>query len=418
MPEKKMRMAKGQGSFKHNPDGTVTMRKGVGIKADGNRKTLTVTAENEAKCIKLMQKKEAQWNREKNCNKVSVGITLEELCKRHLEYQVMQKELMPKSIDRREGTIRNQIGKYPFGKTQVISIKSSNIDDHINYLINETELSVSSIDKTVDVINAAYEWAISRGELDFNPVRQLKSSLSKKINKLEVKNEADADVKILSEDEMSTFTDEALATHPNGKHKYAGGLVCLLLLYTGMRCGEAFGLRWRDYDRDNGLLTINKSISVAKNRDLNKKDTDSNYISIEGGTKNKKARTIQLFPEAQKILEKIRLCSEVPHSIAAADDYIIKTRSGRNNTASNLGKRADTIYRNCGFSDDISGLHILRRTFATRRYEEGWRTKDIAAYIGDLESTTEKYYIAIRKKMHTQGEIITYVPIPRVKEQN
>ncbi|MBQ9991242.1 MAG: hypothetical protein IJP31_09955 [Lachnospiraceae bacterium] len=32
-------------------------------------------------------------------------------------------------------------------------------------------------------------------------------------------------------------------------------------------------------------------------------------------------------------------------------------------------------------------------------YEEGARLEGIAAYIGDLVSTTEKYYIAIRKKV-------------------
>ena len=42
------------------------------------------------------------------------------------------------------------------------------------------------------------------------------------------------------------------------------------------------------------------------------------------------------------------------------------------------------------------GLHIFRKTFATRMYESGARVEEIAAYIGDLESTTQKYYIAIR----------------------
>ena len=32
-------------------------------------------------------------------------------------------------------------------------------------------------------------------------------------------------------------------------------------------------------------------------------------------------------------------------------------------------------------------------------YEAGARTKEIASYIGDLESTTAKYYIGVRKKV-------------------
>ena len=71
-----------------------------------------------------------------------------------------------------------------------------------------------------------------------------------------------------------------------------------------------------------------------------------------------------------------------------------------------------TIFRNAGLSDLSSELHIFRRTFATRLYEKGMRTKDIAAYIGDPESTTEKYYIAVRKKRVVEGKVQQIVELP------
>jgi integrase len=76
----------------------------------------------------------------------------------------------------------------------------------------------------------------------------------------------------------------------------------------------------------------------------------------------------------------------------------------------------DTIYRNTGFDTTVSGLHIFRRTFATRMYENGADTKEIAAYIGDLESTTMRYYIAARKKMKIGGSIRQIVPLPGKKK--
>ena len=45
-------------------------------------------------------------------------------------------------------------------------------------------------------------------------------------------------------------------------------------------------------------------------------------------------------------------------------------------------------------------------------YEAGADTKEIAAYIGDLESTTMQYYIAARKKMVVGNEIRQVVPLP------
>ena len=63
------------------------------------------------------------------------------------------------------------------------------------------------------------------------------------------------------------------------------------------------------------------------------------------------------------------------------------------------------------------GLHILRRTFSTNQYRKGVRTKDIAAYIGDLASTTEKYYIAVRDKINIDGREEAVVILPEGSEK-
>lgn len=59
------------------------------------------------------------------------------------------------------------------------------------------------------------------------------------------------------------------------------------------------------------------------------------------------------------------------------------------------------------------GVHILRKTFSTVMYENGARVKEIAAYIGDLESTVERYYIAIRKKRTINGKEEHIVTLPK-----
>ena len=77
-----------------------------------------------------------------------------------------------------------------------------------------------------------------------------------------------------------------------------------------------------------------------------------------------------------------------------------------------------TVYKAAGLSEDVSGLHIFRRTFATRMYDQGAGAKEIAAYIGDLESTTLKYYIAARKDMKVGATTKKYVPLPNSKNNN
>lgn len=238
-----------------------------------------------------------------------------------------------------------------------------------------------------------------------NPVHAIKPELKKKIGKLSQKGANEADVIALSDGEVELFVKEASTICRNGKNKYPAGEYCLLLLYTGMRVGEMLALRWKDWDGDN--LVIEKSISMTKNRQKEKEE-DNNFIPLEGTTKNQKARIIQLTDEAKRVLKKIK----AGRDSAEPDELIVMTKTGRGNTASNLEHRLRVILNNAGLSDVNGGLHILRKTFATRMYEQGARVEEIAAYIGDLESTTRKYYIAIRKKIMAGGEVRQVVMLP------
>ena len=388
-------------------DGSFIYRKSQGLNPNGKRKYISVVGETKAVCVKRMKEKEETLKRQRKMFSLSGIDTVEELCQRHLEYQVQNKELKPKSIDRREDTIRNQIGKYSLGQMQIQAVTPADIDNHINTLI-ATDLSVSTIKKSLDVLNAAYEWAVVRAELGFNPVLQIKRSIQKRLSKLGAKSASDADVIVLSREEEELFLKEALRTNDNnGKYKYAGGLYGALLLHTGMRTGEMISLRWKDYDAKNGLLTINKSTSMTRNRNSENDDNSKKYIAVQGTTKNQKARVIKLSEEAVMDMKRI---SEV--NPGKKDELICRTKTGKQYTATMLEHCMGTIYKHIPFITKVSGLHIFRRTFATRMYEAGADTKEIAAYIGDLESTTMQYYIAARKKMVVGNEIRQVVPLP------
>ncbi|MCR5011948.1 MAG: tyrosine-type recombinase/integrase [Lachnospiraceae bacterium] len=401
---KMRRNIKGQGCFVTLENGRILYRKSAGYTSEGKRKILTVRANSKAVCIQLMKEKEAAWQEEQERTSPALNNTVVELCEKHLAFQVDNGELKPKSIDRREDTIRNQIGKYPLGHMQIHAITPADIEQHISTLMKE-DLSVSSIKKALDVLNAAYEWATVRGDIKSNPVIQIKRSIHRRLSKLETRNVADADVIVLSPDEEDRFLKECLRKNENnGEYKYAGGLYGSLLLHTGMRVGEMISLKWSDYDEDNGLLTISKSTSVTRNRD---ERSGKKYVAVLGTTKNQKARVIQLMPEA---IEDLKLIHR--QKTGRPDDLICRTKTGRPYTATMMEHCMETIYRNMQCDTKVSGLHIFRRTFATRMYENGADVKEIAAYIGDLESTTMRYYIAARKKMKVGDSVTQVVPLP------
>lgn len=406
---KEKRNAKGQGCFIENPDGTFLYRKSVGVKSDGKRKVLVARANTKAACIQIMKEKERDWENSKTLKTISKKETVATLCKKHLLFQIDNGELKPKSIDRREDTIKNQIEKYPLGKMQINAITAIDIDNHFS-LLSESSLSNSSIEKALDVLNAAYNWAIARGELSINPVAQIKSTIQRRLANREVKTADDADVIVLSQEERDLFLEESLKKNKwNNNYKYYGGLYGRFLLHSGLRIGEFIGALWEDYDEENGLFRVDKNMVYAKNRDNN---NEKKHISITGSTKNKKSRLIKLSPEA---IEDLKLIKE--RFPGKAKEHICRTRTGKNYTATEMDHLMNTIFRNLGFDKEISGTHVFRHSFATEMHNQGADIKDIAAYIGDLESTASNYYVASRVKIRTKNdETQIIVPLPTNKK--
>ena len=401
----KKRNAKGEGTFIQNKNGTITHKLNVGRRWDGRPKVLTVTCETRAACIKEMRKKAVEWNASQDTAEQMAKGTVGDLCWKHLEYQVGHDELKPKSRDRRETTIKCHIEAYALGRMQVQAIGMSDIEKHIAILLNEDRLSDSSVKKVVDVLNAAYAWAVLQGKASTNPVAPIKETLMKRIMRKHAKTVEEPDVVVLSEEEEKRFVKEALAVNETGGYMYPAGLYGLLLLYTGIRVGEALALRFRDYNSDLGILKIYKSASMVRNH---AETADKRQIMVEGTTKNQQARNIMLNSDARNILELIRRNAKD----CSPDALVMTTKTGRQNTATNLQHRMKVIFHNAGLDSYSGGLHIFRRTFATNMYDAGARVEEIAAYIGDLESTTRRYYIAIRKKVSVQGIEKQIVPLP------
>lgn len=126
--------------------------------------------------------------------------------------------------------------------------------------------------------------------------------------------------------------------------------------------------------------------------------------------KNSKARVIRLTDRA---LELFKLLYKERGLKCSEDELIAVTKTGRGNTATNLEHGAQRIFANAGLSNHTGSLHIFRRTFATNMYEKGARVKEIAAYIGDLESSTSRYYIVARKRMITDCGKKHIVELPK-----
>ena len=402
------RRLRGTGYLRKNENGRKTLTYSITDPVTNKVKKIQVTAKTEAECrIKMERKIQSLFE----YNAPAEGITVTELCKRHLAYQFQQGELKESSRDRNMCTINNNIEPMYIGKACIESIGPSHIEDHFHALLSEGRLSASSIEKVKYVLDAALKWAVSREMIDRNPMDPVRKSIDRRLDAIRARSAADADVHILTEEQEERFRREALIKTGAGTYKYPSGLFCVLLLETGMRCGEMIALRWKDYDRKSGVLCIERGRSrVRKDTTIDATQGKLQYQFKEHSTKNQRARYLQLTNKARDLMEEIYK-QNAPRT--RAEDYICLSRNRRPRSVTDMEHGAATIYRAAGISkEEASGVHIFRRTFATRKSRAGWTLAEVAAYLGDLESTVSRHYIADRDYQVIGEKRVNVVRLP------
>jgi integrase len=399
----------GLGSITRLEDGRYRMRKQMGVLANGRPRILTVTGTSETSCLKKMRVRENELAIVQATNELK-KLTLAEFCRMHLDDHLSQKgRLKPKSADRRESTINNQIVGYPIGEKIVEAVTQHDVANHIQLLINGGELSTSSIRKALDVINAAFKWGIDKEYLTYNPVRPVYDELRSRLKIMYKKELAESVVKILSDaqaDELIKYAD-FVVSNSSKRYKSILALGLVFVLYTGMRIGELCALRWKDWDSEKHILNIRATRNVVKNRTPGGKKSREN----ENGVKNEWPRVIELSEEANETLEKMFDITPLKQG----SDYVIFNNAFRPNNPTHVDRFIKGYYREIGFPEDISGAHILRRTYATKLYNEGCPIEEIAKYLGDLPETVRKHYINITKRLEQDGKIINVIRIPKKK---
>ena len=375
-----VRRTNGEGCYVNMPSGKIQMRKQCGFLANGRPRVLSVTGKSRAECNRLMKEKEAKVTGIVSMAKDS---TVEELCRCHLSSQMAQRDrLKPTAIDRREGTIKNQIMPYPIAHMQAVSVRPKDIENHIEKLLAESRLSASSIEKVFHVLNGAYKWGISMEYLTYNPCEPVKEGLRLRFKRLNEKEADDKDVIVLSPDEIRLVKENALERKGSGFYVHPIGPYVLFLLLTGMRVGELCALRWEHVRWDNDMTVV--SIKGTRHHIKDRSTPEPTYKVVDGKTKNMHSRHIVLSEEAASLLKLIY--QEARDT--SPESYVLVNRRYK---ATNPSNRNRSRYNGgtCAAQDIChAGIHERRRAEENRELHRRSGIDDI----GILHNGKEQYH--------------------------
>lgn len=329
--------------------------------------------------------------------KISKNITVRDLYKK---WKVLKQGL-------KDNTFKNYQYLYEYfvddnlGNVLIKNLKKSDIRSFYNYLAEERNVKVNTIDNIHTVLHQVLDLAVDDDYILKNPsdnaLKELKQS----------RTNGKKSRKALTLAEQNLFED-FLRTN----NKYKGWYpIFITMLWTGLRVGEVTGLRWDDIDFNNNTISVNHTLVYYQTRTERGCDFTVNTPKTKAGE-----RTVPLLPKVKEALkmEKQRQ-TELEIScrvvINGFTNFIFLNRFGDLYHQGTLNKALKRIIRDCNFSvldgkinSEVTlpnfSNHSLRHTFTTRMVEAGTNLKAMQDILGHSDiSTTMNIYAEASKDL-------------------
>ena len=269
------------------------------------------------------------------------------------------------AIDR---TIKNQIIPY-IGYIQLQKVTSDDIRELLMDL-KERGYSYSIVKKAYDCLNGVFKHAAIQDDILKNPMLSVTMLAQSDFKKKEIR--------FFTEKECSLIIEESSRRYQTGSPVYIYGDAYVLMLHTGIRLGEAIGLKKTDWDQDNKTIHIQRNIQSVTNIDRNGVCTQGKQL-ISNTTKTYSGdRIIPLNNAATEAI--VRLCGQHPES-----EYIICSSNGDVIPPERLERTFYRMLRNIGI--EKTGVHSLRHTFASMLFAKKIDIKTISHLLGHASIT-------------------------------
>ena len=296
---------------------------------------------------------------------------------------------------------------YAIGGQYIASVKKSDVKRFFNYLKDERNLKLGTIDGVHTVLHQVLQIAMDDELILNNPADNTIKELMRSHNMHKEKRTA-----------LSKEEEKLLLQFISDNHQYNRWYpITLILLETGMRIGEATGLRWCDIDLEAGLVDVNHTLVY-----YDKGDHKMKFAINDTKTPASKRLIPMTTAVRQAFLMEREMQDELGISCKATvdgyTDFVFLNRFGKLHHQGSLNKVYKRIIRDCNDAEFLKNdnpkvlipnfsCHNLRHTFATRLCESGANIKAIQSILGHSDiATTMDIYTKATYKMVADAVIL------------
>ena len=313
-------------------------------------------------------------------------ITVSQYCKEWL-YRSKYRAIGARYYDTLDQSL-SYVEGYELGEKVITDVVKQDFHDH--YVTLAAKYSVSTIKKAHSLLCQCFDYANEMGHTNVSP----RGIELPKEDAVESKKKG---IEILDDKYMMLMANEWKRKNTeqcriNGKigtpvYKGTSSLIVVLIMFTGMRISEALGLKKKNIDLDNGLVTIDSQVNRVSDRDesgnrTGKKHLDEHTTKTERGT-----RVFPLNKYSKEIVEELM-------RLNYSDTYLCTTDKGTIPQESNLRRSLHAMLTRIGAPVDIShfGVHDCRHTYASFLLRHGVRYDIVAKWLGhDVETLIKTY---------------------------
>lgn len=270
-------------------------------------------------------------------------------------FEAKEKELRSATLNSYRFAL-NVIRGSEMNTTPVNEITPLSVKRFVN-AVEQQGYSGSSVATILHVIKAVFSYAVIAGDIDINPATEVTRSRN------------------LPKTERTALTEEEEAK----VEAYRGDdfLLGLLLLYTGLRKGEAMALTWQDVDREHGVIHITKKVNFTT-----RPQTVDNFLKSKNGK-----RDVPILAPLAAVLPANRI------------GLVFHDAHGAHVSESIFARRWHAYCEAVGIK---ATPHQFRHSYATILYEAGIDAISAAAMMGDTPEVVSRIYTELRKSHHEQ----------------
>lgn len=267
------------------------------------------------------------------------------------------------------------------GEYDISKITSKLIEVYMNTLL-EKGFAAKSVNDILTIIKNIFKYASRKG-IENNCDLSLISIKNKKTN-----------IKTLTHIEQERLCCYLIN---NMNNRNFGILLCL---YTGIRIGELCALKWSDFDMNEKILKINKTM-IRIQDNLSEECFSKTKVII---TSPKSDNSIRNIPIANYIFNIIK------SFIGKSDEYVLTGSSIKYIEPRNMQYYFKTVLKECNIND--VKFHVLRHTFATQCVENGFDIKSLSEILGhsSVKITLERYVHSTIELKRKNMEKLNFLP--------